>query len=267
MTAPFFDRLKTYYIAIGRALAANQDLTGILPNPSDKGLSRELAYAEILRQLLPASCQVALGGYVFGQNGDESRQMDVLVFSDLALQYGIIAKTSIPKTFTCVDGIVGVVSIKTHLSGKEMIDALGCISSLPQKLPLDGRVPDIVKLGGYEEWPYKVVCAYTGLAARTILRHIEAFYESNPSIPYDRRPNVVHVLGKYCIIRTSSQGEETRLGRKLPRNAFVIADNDPDFVGFVKSITNMHKIAMAMRWVITDYADLFDKIPLPQDPV
>jgi len=253
-------------MALGRALAANQDLTGILPNPSDKGLSRELAYVEILRQLLPASCQVVLGGYVFGQDGTESRQMDVLVFSDLALQYGITAGSSTSKSFTCVDGTVGVVSIKTYLDGQEIGDALDCISSLPQKLALDGRIPKSVELGGYEEWPYKVIFAYGGLKADTVLKHIETFYESNPSIPDTRRPNVVHVLGRYCIIRTSPQGEETRLGRKLPPGAFMIADNDPDFLGFVKGITNMHRIAMAMRWVITDYADLFDKVPLPRAP-
>lgn len=139
MEPSFFTRLKEFYSGIGHALAARRDLTGILPNPTDKGLSRERAYAEVLRQLLPSSCQVALGGFVFSRNDVESRQMDVLVFSDMALRHCVSDEETVPKTFTCIDGAVGVVSVKTTLDGQQIVDALDCMASLPEKMPLAGE--------------------------------------------------------------------------------------------------------------------------------
>lgn len=260
--AGFFHRLKDYYISIGAALATERDISAVLPNPTDKGLARESAYAEILRQLLPASCQVSLGGYLFGPNGDESRQMDVLVYSDLSLQYLVGTEMLAKKAFTCVDGAIGAVAVKSRLDRAEVADALSCIASIPDKLPLEGRVAPVVKLGGYADWPYKVVVAFDGLAGTTILQHVDDFYEAHPEIPQSKRPNLIHTLGGYCIARTAEQGEETRLGVRLAPNQFVLCANDPDFLGLAKVVTGMHKVATAMRWIMTDYADIFDKTPL-----
>jgi len=229
----------------------------------DKGLAREAAYAEVMRQLLPTSCEVALGGFLFGHEGHESRQMDILVYSDLALQYRVGTSSPQGKTFTCVDGAVGAVSVKSKLDGDSLRDALDCIESIPAKLPLEGRVPPFVKLGGYWDWPHKVVVAFDGLSQETILGHIEEFYAARGDTPQGKRPHVVHVLGKYCIVRTASEGEETRLGMQLPPNEFVICSNDPDLLGLAKAVTGMHRVAMAMRWLKTDYAELFDRTPLP----
>ena len=262
MKESIFVRLNKYYTAVGLALAGKRDLSVVLPNPTDKGLSREAAYAEVLRQHLPSTCEVQLGGFLFGQNGDESKQIDIFVTSDLALQYGMAAEQCVRKSFACIDSTVGVASVKTMLDRGGLRDTLNCIASLPSKLPLEGRVPKIVQLSGYEEWPFKVIFALDGLESETIRQHVEEFYSRNTEIPPQLRPNLIHVLGKYCIKRIAAQGEETRLGKPLDPNTFVVTRNNPDFFGLVLAITQMHKIAMSMRWVLTDYAEMFDKIPL-----
>jgi hypothetical protein len=259
----FFERLKCFYTSIGASLAADRDISAVMPNPTDKGLRREEAYAEVLAQLLPTSCNVKLGGYLFGHTGDESAQVDIFVQSDMALQYAVQQRAGPTKAFSCIDGTVGVVCVKSRLDAAGLTSSLDCLDSLPEKLPLEGRAPQFVNIRGYPDWPYKVVFAFDGVGQETALAHIEEYYATRSRIPPMRQANLIHVLGKYCIIRTAAAGEQTRLGQSLGPNTFVIAADDPDFLGLAKAITNMHRIAMSMRWMKTDYAELFDKTPLP----
>jgi len=47
----------------------------------------------------------------------------------------------------------------------------------------------------YDDWPYKILYASAEISANSLMRHLEAFYEANPSIPHTRRPHIIHVAG------------------------------------------------------------------------
>lgn len=82
MTRELCGRLKKYYIEVGNVLRGQADSASILPNPTDVGMSRERVHVEFLRLHLPSSCNVLFGGFLFNLDGDESKQLDLIVTSD-----------------------------------------------------------------------------------------------------------------------------------------------------------------------------------------
>ena len=52
---------------------------GILTNPSGVGTEREAVYRRFLKRHVPRMCDVFLGGYVFDQQGNRSKQTDIIV--------------------------------------------------------------------------------------------------------------------------------------------------------------------------------------------
>jgi hypothetical protein len=52
----------------------------------------------------------------------------------------------------------------------------------------------------------EIVYASDGISESTLFQHLNDFYTANPSIPVHRRPNVVHVVGKYLIRRSEGKG-------------------------------------------------------------
>ncbi|MFN0179618.1 MAG: hypothetical protein ACKVZ0_12540 [Gemmatimonadales bacterium] len=75
MAAPFYERLHRYYQQAGAVLRGETASASIFPNPTDRGLLREDAYGEFLRAHVPSECNLINGGFLFGQDGTESRQI------------------------------------------------------------------------------------------------------------------------------------------------------------------------------------------------
>ena len=73
MAKPFYNRLKNYFEKVGEVLRGEAEVSSIFPNTSDIGVSRELIYAEFLKQHVPSKCNIFLGGFLFGKDGTESK--------------------------------------------------------------------------------------------------------------------------------------------------------------------------------------------------
>lgn len=155
MPQPFLDRLRNYFMNVGKVLRGEAGAASIFPNSTDVGMARERVYAEFLRQHLPYGCHVAFGGFLFDQDGRESKQIDLIVTSDSALQYNLNSASGDGKIFSCVDGTIAVVSLKSKLDSKELHDALLNIASIPEKTPLGARLSPGLNLGAedHEDWP------------------------------------------------------------------------------------------------------------------
>ena len=82
MAQEFYQRLQVYFSEIGKVLKGEADSASIFPNTTDVGMSRERVYSEVLKQHLPSSCNVYYGGFVFDLDGNESKQIDLIVSSD-----------------------------------------------------------------------------------------------------------------------------------------------------------------------------------------
>jgi hypothetical protein len=259
MAKPFFDRLRKYYADVGKVLRGEADAASVFPNTTDIGMSREKVYAEFLRQHAPSKCNVVYGGFLFDEEGAESKQVDVIVTTDTCPQFNFHNRDGQGKTFACVEGTLAVASIKSSLTKAELNDALDNIASIPETRPLAGRIPPNLRIHGYEDWPYKIVYAPTGLAADTILAHVYEYYRQNSTIPDHRRPNIIHVAGAYFIHR--AQGNEMLDGaRALQRGEFAIVGGSPETQAIAWTLKEIQSRASASTFISFRYDFIAEKL-------
>ena len=200
MKPDVFDHLKEHYISIARELNSQARQAGLLTNPTGVGTEREEVYRAFLERHLPKMCDVFLGGYVFDLRGNSSAQIDVIVTSGNTPRFRM---SSGSRYIAPLEGTIGVAEIKSHLNKDTLEEALNNCASIPSMPDSKGIVAPYLKLDkdNWQDTPYKIVYAYDGIAANTICAHITAFYNQHQEIPIARRPNIIHVLDKYMVMR------------------------------------------------------------------
>ncbi|WP_366525975.1 DUF6602 domain-containing protein [Ferrovum sp.] len=122
----YTDRLQS---RLHRSVRA--DAASVFANTTDIGMSRELAYAEFIKQHAPSKCDVFLGGYLFDDDGAESKQLDIIITTDTHPISISITKDGTGKSFSPVEGTLGVVSVKSTLfpSSKRRMNCYLCARS------------------------------------------------------------------------------------------------------------------------------------------
>jgi hypothetical protein len=262
LTKPFFERLQNYYCQIGKVLKGEADSASIFSNKTDIGMSREKLYSEVLKQHLPACCNIVLGGFVFDLQGNESKQIDIIICNEQTIRFNFFNIDGSGKSFSCIDGCIGVVSVKSNLNSNELMDSLQNFSSLPEKRPLEGRKNPLITINNYEDWPYKIIYASAGIAPETSLSTIDSFYLEHPEIPIYKRPNLIHVAGKYLIIRMGKEGGKTDDGTLLSPNSFFCQTEFPDEFGIPFIISRIQTIATATNNLIYSFDEIWKSLPL-----
>jgi hypothetical protein len=263
MAGPFYVRLNRYYNEVASVLRGEANAASIFPNSTDIGTSRERVYVEFLREHLPPNCRAMMGGFLFAIDGAESGQIDVIVTSDVVPRYEFFSKNDSGKSFSCIDGTVAVVSVKSNLNTNELHDALSNLASLPDKEPLGNRVMPTFKLNGYDDWPFKIIYASSGVSLDTLMKGIETFYNSRPDIPVNKRPNIIHVAGKHVVQRIGEQGGVTRDGTRISPFAFhAMPGSNCDAYALTYVVTEIQKIALATRYILFDYGPIINHLPL-----
>ena len=266
MPQSFFHRLRNYYLKVAEVLRGEADAASIFPNATDIGISRERIYADFLRQHAPSKCNIFLGGFLFDDNGVESKQLDVIVTTDTAPRFDFHNREGGGKSFSPVEGTLGVASIKSMLDRAQLEDALFSIAAIPAMKSLEGRVSITIRITNYDDWPYKIVYATRGLEGETILGHVNSFYAQHPDIPTTRRPHLIHVSGKYVIMRavpemtlmsTAGRPEE---GLKV--GTYFLITRDPDLQGIVWALDGLQQNAAASAQIFFSYGDLINKVNL-----
>lgn len=264
MAKPFFTRLRLYYEKVAEVLRGEAEAAAIFPNPSDVGNSRENIYAQFLKQHAPSKCNVFFGGFLFDEDGNESKQMDVIVSTDTSPRFNFHNSDDSGKSFCPVEGSLGVASIKSKLDKEQLFDALDGIASIPPTKSLKGRVSFTIQIPDYENWPYKVVYASDGLAAPTILNHLNAYFKENSGIPTSRRPDLIHVAGKYVIIKgkkgmkwkKASTGEET----DIKEGEYQLILTNPDLQAIIWTLNDLQQNAAASNHIIYSYGWIINKV-------
>lgn len=102
------------------------------------------------------------------------------------------------------------------MTSTELTGALDNIASLPNKEPLGKRAMPSLTIPNYEDWPFKIIYASRGVSVETLLQSINEFYSENNTIPITKRPNLIHIAGKYNVVRIGPNGGKTRDGRDIP---------------------------------------------------
>lgn len=264
MAGPFFSRLRSYYLNVGAVLRGEANAASVFPNATDVGASRERMYAEFLRQHAPSKCNVVFGGFLFAEDGSESGQLDVLVTTDTTLRFDFHNSDGLGKTFSHVEGTLAVASIKSTLNKAELFDALSGIAKIPPTTSLDGRVSFTFSIKNYDDWPYKIVYASDGIAGPTLLQHLADFYAENSHIPMARRPNVIHVSGKYVIFRVtagmSMWDEDKQESVPLKVGSFHPFTKDSDLQGMLWVLEALQERASASTHIIYSYGELMNQV-------
>ncbi len=276
MTQNFFQRLRDYYLNVAAVLRGEAKPASIFPNTTDIGMSRERVYAEFLRQHAPSKCNVFFGGFIFGDDGSESKQLDVIITTDTTPKFDFYNRGGTGKSFSPVEGTLGAVSIKSTLNKNELEDALSGIASIPATGSLEGKVAGLLMIVNYDDWPYKAIYASDGIAGNTLLAHLNDYYLQNPTIPIYRRPNLIHVAGKYVIFRTiagmSHWDVVTQKHTELEEGSFHLFTRDSDVQGIVWLLDGLQQRATASTHILYSYGELINKVnglpsPKPEETV
>lgn len=263
MAQNFFERLREYYLKVAEVLRGEADAASIFPNTTDIGMSREGVYVDFLRWHVPSKCNVFLGGFLFDEEGAESHQLDVIITTDTTPRYDFHNRDGSGKSFSPVEGTLGVASIKSRLDKKQLEDALLGIASIPPTKSLDGRLSLGVGIHDYDDWPYKIVYATDGIKLQTLIKHLTAFYRTHYNIPLARRPHIIHVAGKYVILRvvrgmilTSTSGEAT----SLEPGSFHVINEYSDLHAIAWTLHKIQLNAASSTDIWFSYGELINKV-------
>ena len=168
------------------------------------------------------------------------------------------------KSFSPVEGTLGVVSIKSNLSKNELIDALSGIASIPATKPLEGRVNVLLKIKNYDDWPLKVIYATDGISMKTLLKHIDEYYTDNATIPLTRRPNFIHVAGKYLIVRAaegmSLQNKYTGKVSTLTEGQYYPVTTDADVQAIMWTLNELQQRTSVSAQILFSYGEIINKV-------
>jgi hypothetical protein len=98
------------------------------------------------------------------------------------------------------------------------------------------------------------------ISLKSLGNHIDQFYAENPKIPLGRRPDIIHVLGHYCLIRTTERDrlQHSISGESMPCRPGVLqrVDNH-DVHGLTTVILAIQQYAYASIYIRFTYEDLF----------
>lgn len=267
MSQPIFSRLRKYYAKIAAVLRGEADVASVFPNTTDIGLSREGIYAEFLRNHLPSKCNVFLGGFVFDEQEKESKQLDIIITTDTTPRFK--PTTGSDKSFSPIEGTLGVVSVKSNLNKEQLIDAVAGIASIPPMAPLDKRVSPLLKISDYEDWPLKVIYATESVQPETLLSHLNEFYQNHAEILFARRPNIIHVAGKCCIIRIIKGWDiqDPVTGQKIPSKIgeYHLFTKDPDLQAITWTLNMLQQNAVSSTHILFSYQYILNNVLLRTD--
>lgn len=258
----FYSGLKDYYEQAAHRISAAGRSAAIYSNRPDMGMQKEIAYMEFLQDNLPKSCDIFLGGFLFDREGNQSKQIDIIVTNGNIPRFRILGEKGI-KAFAPVEGTIGVFSIKSKLDKKQLFDCLDNFASIPETEPLADRIDSLYSINNYENWPFKAVFGFEAINIDLLLRHIENYYANNKNIPKARRPNLIHILGENYIILNEKDSKYRRsdgVSELINEGKFVPLSKDPDVFGLARVIYEMHTRAQASKLIFYKYSDILNHL-------
>jgi hypothetical protein len=264
MSKDFYIRLKDYFNDVGKVLNGKASASSIFLNPTDIGQSREMIYAKVLEQHLPTSCNIRFGGFLFNLEGKESNQIDIMVINDTSPQFNLNNEDGKGKTFACIEGAIAVASLKSDLDSRNLSDALGNIASLPEKENLsDVRLVRPFENMNYEDWPFKMVYAPKGISLENLKAQLQNYYIENPSIPPTKRPNLIHVAGRYYLFKVGPSEKVMQNEKQLPINSYCAVINNVDVEALAYTLLTIKKIAFQSRFIVYHHEEILNQLWKP----
>ncbi len=256
------------------ALKGELSASLVFNNSADIGEAREWSYLKFLEQHIPKSCNIFRGGFLFRSDGKTSDQIDIIVTAGDVPRFDRFREGS-RQSFASVDGCLAVTSVKSNLGKKELHDALNNIASIPVSEEIDGRVILGVKVPDYADWPVKIVFSLRGPDNIVrLLQNVNEFYADNKSIPIERRPDIIHVLGDLVLIRKKKNmtnlfssmeiDQSTGLPRLARDGEYGIQINPSDIYGLMMAIHEIQDKTAFAKFIHFDYRNILNAMAVEQ---
>ena len=140
------------------------------------------------------------------------------------------------------------------------------IASIPPTRSLKGRILLGAQITYYDDWPYKIIYASDGIEGSTLMKHLSSFYKKNPNIKFSRRPNVIHVAGKYLIVRhregvfVRSARDQTRRYSLKSGEFTIMKAPYADVQALLLVIAELQQAAVGSAYVYYQYSEMMNEI-------
>ncbi len=224
MSENAFSDLAKYYGALAEQLASEAKQADLLRNPTAVGTDREEVYRRFLERHVPRLCEVFRGGYVFNLEGIRSRQIDIIVTAGTTPRFEMGSGN---QAISPLEGTVAVAEVKSNLNKTTLYEALDNFSELPVSAEPGRALNPSVKPPPLErlwDFPFKIVFASSGVGKTTLYRHLYNYYIDNPNTPQECRPSIIHVLGKFVLVRISSDMQAREPDGSVAKNQTQVGD-------------------------------------------
>jgi len=211
----------------------------------------------VLTGHLPAQAESILGGFVFSQTGNESKQIDIIIAHSLTPRFlrNISDKNS--KSIVCVDGCLGVAECKSDLNGKTIEESLHNLASIPAGLDRSKRnLSPMIQVRDELLRPYKMIFARNSISLDALRNHLARIISQYPQI----LPDLIYVPQEYCGIYVGVEGGTLNDGTKIEPDSMFFQTHEPDLAAITHIVENVHKRLMIVAHSLTSYTALFESL-------
>ena len=255
-----FKSLLDHFQDIANAFHDEKLATTLFPHVAEKTLTREDLLRTFLIDRLPTRCQVVKNCLAFDSSGNVSKQIDLMVTSDLAIHF----KHS-DRSFYCLEGCHCAMLVRDRLDKSSLFDSLESLASVPVTPEVPAGL-DFLLGTKNQGMLLKVVFAFEGTSPEDTLDYVEEFYAANP-IPDKGKPNVIIVNNGYGVVRTGEQGAITTSGLEIPAHTFHTfgcSTDEPCIGGYslMYLLTEIQRVVASAPQATIDYGDYLDQLPL-----
>ena len=255
-----FQGLLDHFQEIANAFENEKLAVSLFPQVADKGFAKEDLLTAFLTSHLPKRCQVINNGFIFDSSGKVSRQIDLMVTSDLSIQL-----RHSDRSFHCMEGCHCAMLVEDKLDKNGVFDALERLASVPVAPEVPAGLEFL--LGPKNQGMLlKAVFALNGTSSEDTLAHVDEFYSAN-RVPEKDRPNLIIVNNRYGIVRTGEHGAVTTSGVEIPAHSFHAygcAADEPCIGGYslIYLLTEIQRAVASGSQITIDYGEYLDQLPL-----
>lgn len=240
------DRIQHYFNLIANRVSVDAEIaSSSSTHKPDIGSNRERIVELFLRKHLPKRLSPAIGGQVVGYKGVESKQIDIIVSSDISIRF-----EENERTFVTAESVAAALSVKSFLDGAALEDCLLNIASIPQFDP-SILTFKLLRGGAFDSFvgrqPSLYVFAYSGIQPQTCLERMTEFYKQHPEIPKNRYPLGV-IVNKEFMIQYCRVDTRTTTGVFSAAGTFLLMELEEGMWGY-PFIHILNNIASYTSWL------------------
>ena len=236
-----YQAVSSFFESAAQQLLADAQQNATLDNPTAVGSEREASIRSTLVRLLPSSCEVLRGGYLFDFEGNASRQIDIIVLGGSTPRF---VASHDGQAFAPIEGTIAACEVKSRLDKERLTQALENFAALPVlQHPETALAPYIKKPNAKFWWdvPYKVIFAFDAIPPTLLCQHLNDYYQQHADVPPECKPTMIHVLNHYVVMRVTPN--------MIVKNADGNTAPDQPEVGEYRSFTDQPD-TMGLVWLI-----------------